>query len=381
MIAKCRSELKKESIIKSVLVGMTIGLSVAFVIAFIAWFFDGFKGLWVSVGVGLGLWAVSAPLLYFFKFIPNDMTVMQRLDRSGLDERMVTMYELRGDNSYMATRQREDAQRAFDAAVKATGGALVKVKIATAIICAASVVGCVGVTMTVVTGLCDYGVIPSVNQMMSADWHFGAGVNGGRVYTVEFVVDKQGTGTIDGVEKVSKSVSAGGSSSVTARPAADQGGKMYYLDRWEDSDGNVYLPNSSVFVVRNVNKSMTYTAVFAEWEFENDGQFGYYFDPDGNPGDDNFGEGKGKGDGTPKPGAGDPGDMPDLPPAAPPQGGGPGGGSSADTDDTIIDGDTPYDEKYDYYYQLAMDMLANGTDGYPPELVAIIEAYFGILLK
>ncbi|MCH5155619.1 MAG: hypothetical protein J1F69_03345 [Clostridiales bacterium] len=367
MIEKCRADLKRESIIKSVLCGMIIGLSVTFLIAFITWFFVETNGLWIALGVGLGLWAISAPLLYFFKFIPNDMTVMRRLDRAGLDERMITMYELQGDTSYMATRQRNDAEQAFDTALKASGGKIVKVKIATAMICVASIVGGLALAMSVVTGLSDYGVIPSVNQMISGD---GAGA-GGREYTVEFMVSAQGGGTINGVEKVTQKVRAGGSSSVRVKPAADENGLMYYLDKWVDGDGNEYYTNSPVFVVNNVRKSMVFTAVFESEPVDDEAGLGYYFDPDGK-GDDQMqqpGDNPSDGD-NPMPGG-------DNKPA-PPQNA-PGGGNPTEANNTIIDGETPYDAEYDYYYQLAMEMLANGTEGYPPELVEMLEAYFGIL--
>ena len=55
------------------------------------------------------------------------------------------------------------------------------------------------------------------------------------------------------------------------------------------------------------------------------------------------------------------------------------GGGGTNQNDWIIDGNTPYEEKFDYYYQMAMDKLANNEE-IPPELREIIEGYFGILL-
>ncbi|MDE6200320.1 MAG: hypothetical protein K2M47_00360 [Clostridiales bacterium] len=345
--------------------------------AFITWIFE-FKGLWLSIGLGVAAWIGATLLFYFVLFSFTDMEVMKRIDRAGLDERMVTMYELQGDNSYMAQRQRADASAAFLAAVKKSGGHLIKTKIATAIICVASIAGTVGAGMAVVTGLSDYGVIPTLYELFTDDSYGGFG-HGSNVptYTVTYKVggeEEGGTIRVSNSDSDVDKVKKGGVSS--ARAVIADG---YYIEKWEDDKGVEYYPEivgyqPTQFSADNVQKNMTVTVVFAKYDDEDDSGFSYYYNPDNDKnqdGPDNPDGPDGNGDQPEQ----DNGDQTPAPPM--PSG---GGGSPTAPGNTIVDGETQYGENYDAYYALAMDMLANGTDGYPPELVAMLEAYFGILL-
>lgn len=371
VIKKCRKDLQKERIIKSVLSGMAVGFAVIFVVAFITCFVE-FKGLWLSIGLGFAAWAVAALVFYFAVFKLTDLAVMQRLDRAGLDERMVTMYELQGDNSYMAQRQRADASAAFSAAVKMSGGRLIKTQIATAIICATSIICPFGAGMAALTALRDYSVLPPLGE-----WGGGGGLGhgGAQFYTVTYEVGgvEDGGWFEDGVTSVKQTIEHGGTAAVKIQPAADNEGYIYYLEKVVDGDGNVYYTSSNEFVYPDVRKSMVFTAMFEKEYAGEEGMINYYYDPnqkDSNKDNGDRSESNEQNEQSePEPGDNDPG-----------MSGPPSPGSATD-DNTIIDGQTQYDEEYDYYYGLAMDMLANGTDGYPPELVSMLEGYFGILLK
>ena len=386
VIKKCRKDMQKERIIKSVLCGMAVGFSVLFVLAFITWIFE-FKGLWLSVGLGVAAWAVAAVVFYFVVFKITDMAVMQRLDRAGLDERMVTMYELQGDDSYMAQRQRADASAAFSAAVKMSGGRLINTQIATAVICAVSIACPIGTGFAVVTALSDYGVIPTLYELCSGNgglengstaptytvtYEAGGVENGGLLIDLTSVRQSaEGDDTSDEVTFVRQSIVAGGTSVVKFQPAVESNGYIYYLAKMVDGDGNEYYPSGNEFVFADVRKSMAFTAVFEMEYVGEEGMMNYYYNPDDQNefGDNRDNNGNGDKNDDNKPSSGDE-----------PGGGGPPSPGNSSDDDTIIDGETPYDEDYDYYYALAMDMLANGTDGYPPELVSMLEGYFGILL-
>lgn len=406
VIKKCRNDLQKERIVKSVLCGMAVGFAVMFVAAFVTWIFE-FKGLWLTLGLGVATWIGAALVFYFVVFSFTDMEVMRRLDRAGLDERMVTMYQLRGDDSYMAQRQRENASAAFSAAVKASGGRLIKTKITTAIICATSIACPIGAGFTVVTALSDYDVIPTLYELCSDSYLGGFGHgdgSGAPKYTVTYKVggyqDEDGVygglilpdsalnlygGNVlvsnaeDDKEDVSEKVQKGGTAYAWAMPY-----NGYYISGWEVENGARYDVDEYVrkygtqpnfFLQDNVQSNMTVTVYFDKYDSEGDLYYNYYYDPDQKKGPNQDGpEDRGDGDGDEPPDMPDPSDVPAPPPGTS------GGGNPATAGNAIVDGETQYGENYEYYYNLAMDMLANGTDGYPPELVAALEAYFGILL-
>jgi hypothetical protein len=101
-------KLTVEAVIKSVLSGVAIGGAVAFILAFVTWFLE-FNGTLPTILAFVGIGAASGVLLYFFLFRPTVKSNARRLDRYGLDERLITMVELEGDDSFIARMQREDA--------------------------------------------------------------------------------------------------------------------------------------------------------------------------------------------------------------------------------------------------------------------------------
>ena len=63
-----RSRVLKQSILKSGLFGLLIGACTAFIAAFVSWFFGYDGGLWLSIGILVGVSAISGVVLYFTKF-------------------------------------------------------------------------------------------------------------------------------------------------------------------------------------------------------------------------------------------------------------------------------------------------------------------------
>ena len=374
MIKKCRANLVKEGLVKSVLCGMAIGFAGCFIVAFVTWFFE-FKGLWLSLGLGLSIWAATAVLFYFFKFKPTNRDVMKRLDRAGLDERMITMYELQNDDSVMAARQRADATSAFTAAMKRSGGSLVKMRISAIIMSLALIAAPIGVGWLVTTGLSDYGVIPTGMELMRD----GGSIGGmSRYYTVTFEVSKEGGGTLSsgnqmsragGSTKLEQKVKAGDSTDTVRAVAQSTEKGTYYFKMWVDEQGKEYY-GSPYLSLKDVQSSKTFTAVFGLVDDEIDYDFPFYYNPNSDkkdkdspnePGDENNGEE------SPHPGdnpMGQPG-----PPSTPP---------SKDSD-TVIDGETPYDEVYGDYHDEAMGDISDDKSGRPPELGDMLEGYFDIL--
>lgn len=103
------SKLRFEAWFNSALYGFIVGLFSGFVVALVYWFLA-MNGLWLSIGVVFGVAALTSPIFYFAKFRPNVVKNARRLDRLGLEERLVTMVEYENDDSFIAKLQREDAK-------------------------------------------------------------------------------------------------------------------------------------------------------------------------------------------------------------------------------------------------------------------------------
>jgi hypothetical protein len=106
---KYYSRLATEGMIKALICGFIVGFAVSIIPAFISDLVN-FNGLWLSIGIGLAAVAGATPLFYFYRFRPKTKQIAERIDRLGLDERLITMMELEKDDSYIALLQREDAK-------------------------------------------------------------------------------------------------------------------------------------------------------------------------------------------------------------------------------------------------------------------------------
>ena len=109
-----------EGIIKAAVCGLIVGFAVSIIPAVITLIANLVgkpqnEGLWISIGSGLIAFALSTPLFYFLLFKPKNKQIAERVDRLGLDERVITMFELEKDGSYIALKQREDAKRTLSA--------------------------------------------------------------------------------------------------------------------------------------------------------------------------------------------------------------------------------------------------------------------------
>ena len=111
---KYYSRLAREGMLKALFCGLIVGFAVNFAVAFTAWYY-GWNGLWWALGAWVVVTAATTPLFYIKKFKPSAKEVAERLDRLGLEERMITMTELEQDDSYIAFRQREDAKLQLEA--------------------------------------------------------------------------------------------------------------------------------------------------------------------------------------------------------------------------------------------------------------------------
>lgn len=109
---KFYGKLAREGLLKSLMVSASIAFVVAGLCAFATWFL-GINAFWISLGIIGGLTLILTPIFYFKKFRPTTKSIAKRLDSLGLEERILTMSELTSDDSYIAMKQREDAEEAL----------------------------------------------------------------------------------------------------------------------------------------------------------------------------------------------------------------------------------------------------------------------------
>ncbi|MBD5132468.1 MAG: DUF4175 domain-containing protein [Clostridiales bacterium] len=335
---KFRKRLVLEGILKAFLLGLAVCGGVEFIVAFITWFVPSFKGgLWLSIGLGLGVGAIVGVLVYFLKYRPTTEDVARRLDRMGMQERMITMLELNGDESYMATAQRENAV-GVASTVSSKG---LKIGASVVSIVLACVFGiAVGPAMTTVTALSAQGIIDKGGDFIDSITETDV------FYEVEYAI---GNGSGDGeiLGDIVQVVKAGESTlQVTADPDDES---VFY--EWQDEFGNS-LGKNPVRIDTNINNNLVIYAIFAQSDESDDGDE----------------EGDDEGDKNAPSNPGDPNQ----------NGGGGAGGLEDNGSNSVIDGETPYSAVFDEYYRLAMQYLAdNGT--IPEYLRKIIETYFGVL--
>ena len=105
--------LLTEGILKSVISGGAVCFGVIFIFSFLYWMFA-IGGIWIGLLVGVLSGAAVGVITYRLLYAPNDLTVARRVDRYGLEERLVTMLELERDESYLAQLQRSDATSKLD---------------------------------------------------------------------------------------------------------------------------------------------------------------------------------------------------------------------------------------------------------------------------
>lgn len=348
---KYYNRLKWEGIIKSVVFGLIIGFAVNFVIAFITWFTPNFNGLWLAIGIGIAVAAGCSVLLYFKKFRPTTKQVAERIDRLGLEERMITMAELEKDESYIAMLQREDAK----AKLKAVDSKRIKFKISAIAIAAVAVLAVSGVSMTTVTALSAEGKIASGKDLVDDIFE-----EPDKYYEVSYLVE--GEGYIEGdPEQVVKE----GESTTSVLAVAEDGWAFAY---WDDGSESENPPQEPERFDENVRENIVWTAVFMEME-EGDGEGDG--DSDGEPSDSDDQE------------PGDPSDSDDNsngdpsdsdPSVSDPSDGSDGSSGSDKNNNTVIDDDTHYSDVFDDFQDKA-DGDRDG-DGLPGDLNDFVGGYW-----
>ena len=365
-----KKRLVREKIVTSAAFGLTIGAGAEFLAALLCYLFD-FKGLWLPLTVGGGVFLLASVLLYFFKFRPSEKDVVRRMDTMGLDERAVTMYELKEEDSFIARRQREDAVEKVSSVSRdkvRSSFPLFALKTWAVVLLFTVLLSCAG--MTTVAALASAGVIPSPEILPNKDRE--------KFCIVSYLTE--GEGDIQGEPEQT----VGTGADATAVVAVADAGWMF--SKWSDGVKDPARTDRKIledFSVTAIFEEIPETSEDADGEGGSDAEEGDAdknapLDPDSESsspadgGDGDGGEGNGEGDKGDGSGSGSGGQEGD----GKGNGKGEGAGGGWSDGNQIIDGKTDYRDVRDIYYDQAMEIIRNGGE-LPDYLREFIEQYYG----
>lgn len=336
-LKKFRKRIIRGAILKSALASLIIACGVLAVSALASWIF-GFKaGLWLSLGLFVGTFLIASLLFFFLKYRPTAKDVARRIDATGLEERLITMMELEGDDSYIARLQREDAQKALAAA----DHTLIKVAASVALCVAVGVSALFGVGALTVDSLYVAGVLPSGAEAAQFEKdqrqfqvNYSVYKSGGKIYFWE----ENGIG-----EEVTAAIPVMSGEDAPAIIVVPDDG--YTFVGWSDGVYDPYRKETAV------DRSITVRASFekVEWleDLMDDSENG---DSNGNSNDED----------------GEPGDMTDAPPGESntqsPSNSQEGGDGHSDNNKQVNDGNTFYGDEYGQAYEDAMGRLGDESE-------------------
>lgn len=337
-----RSRVMKQSILKSGLFGLLIGSCAGFVAAFVSWFFGYDDGLWLSIGILIGVSAISGVVLYFTKFRVTNSLLARKIDMLGLHERIVTMMELENDESYIAQRQRQDA----DEKLKTVHPKQLKFRMERKSIAAITTAVVLAPAMMVVCQLAAMGILGSGIDLINPAAN--------DIPEIEIVYEVEEGGSIDGEEIQVIHI---GENATPVMAIADEG---WVFIGWDDGHFDPYREDKAL------TESKTFIAIFeqieddpnAEGEGEGEGQ--------GQGAGDQPGEGQGSGSGNGDGGKGEGEGEGD--------GKGEGAGGKHSESNVVVNGRTDYGDLIADASQNAMDSMSS-SDG-SSTVIDIVSNYF-----
>ena len=337
---KYHPKFRQEALIKSLLSGLGVGFAAAFVAAFVTWFLpsNGLLIILLTLVAGTG---VAAPIFYLKKFRPTVMADARRLDRLGLEERMITMVELQVEESCIAQYQRRDAEQAL-AAINTTQ---IKMQIPSKLTWTAVISAVLCCAMTVVSVLSAMGLFIRGDELVDQIIPDEPDV----YIAVTYLVEEGGY-----IEGESDQLILLGENAEPVLAVAEEG---WAFVGWDDGSLNPAREEMEV------TQELTYTAVFAplgEDGMSDDSDAGDESTPDASePGE----KGEQQGDGEPSE-DGEPGDQ---------------AGGKYDEWNHIIDGEIYYREFLESYKERLIKQLEEQGDELTEEEKAIIESYINLV--
>ncbi|MBQ9728262.1 MAG: hypothetical protein IJV85_01560 [Clostridia bacterium] len=320
--------LGKEAFLKALICGSIIGFSALFVAAAIFWLTE-FKHVWLGAIVFVVVTGAVTPIFYVKKFRPSARTVAKRIDKLGLEERMLTMAQFKDDDSYIARIQREDAKHALST----VNPKLLQIVVSIPLIIGLSVSALTGAGMITVSALSSAGILSSGKEVIEE-------VVTPPLKEFEVSYDVKGEGMIEG--EIFQIVLEGRNATGVMAVADDE----WVFMQWSDGVEDPYREDL------NIQEDLHVIAIFAM------GMDGFPGDGEGEEGEDPNAPGEEEGD---KPGKEDGGKRPTV---------------EWQANNQVIDGKTYYGgPTYDNAYEQAMEELQQNEE-IPDELKEIIENYF-----
>lgn len=335
-----------EAILRSALCGISVGFAANFIAALLLWLTP-VNGLWICIGVFAVVSIIASFLFYFAKFRPTELSSARRLDGLGLEERLITMVEYKGDSSYIASLQRNDAK----SALSRLDAKNLKVIIPRVIVITLVVSVFFGLGMTTVNALSENGVIRGGDDMIEDVIEDQTT----EYVSVSYVIEEGGTFEGDEEQIIVK-----GTDATTVTAVADEG---FVFKEW--SDGYTYPTRTDKEILEDV----TFVAVFVEL------------------GEESGGEGDGDGEG-------EEGDEPKDAPSEPQEGEGDGGesgegdpnsdsssggGNISDPLNQIINNAEYYRDVIERLADETGERLENSDGSLSQEEIDMIKTYLGIV--
>lgn len=222
LFQKYHKRMVAEGILKATLIGLLAALAVLFVTAAVCWFV-GFKGIWLSIVLFVVVLAATAVTVYLVKYRPTTRSIARRVDELGLEERLITMTELEGDDSYIATRQRQDAMESLNK----VSADLIKIAVSVALVAGVAIAGVCAAGTTTVYALYNAGVIKSGVELVNPEH-----VEESKSFKVEYVAGKNGSLVGETKQTVYE-----GEDALAVMAVADKG---YIFVGWSDGVTDAY---------------------------------------------------------------------------------------------------------------------------------------------
>lgn len=250
LFKKHYKRLARESLIKSILFGCLIEFFALFSSALIFWLAD-FSFFWIAIITSIVITFTISLISYYRLFKLTEKQLAIRLDELGLEERMLTMKELKNNNSYIAKVQREDTIRYLEA-IKPN---LIKLIINIPLIVSVAVFGLLGIGMTSVSALAANDVISSGKNLV--DNHIT------RFYDVTYEIEGDGEIFGDMIQRVEN-----GTDTTPVEAIANDDyvfiGWYIALDGKNVYNGALLVSDKTSHTITEVTENITIFAIFQE---------------------------------------------------------------------------------------------------------------------
>lgn len=354
LLSKYRRRVVKEGFLKSLFLGVIFGTVALDIVALVTWLVGYKPGLFIAIGVFVLVAAAVTPLFYCLRYRPTARQVARRVDALGLEERVITMTELAGEDTFMARAQREDTVKA----IKSVDHMLLKLAISMTFVIALICFSVFGMGMTTVSALHYAGVIPSGISTFTGEYL-------PQEFTVSYAVEEECKGAIiwwkdDWTDTVSAEVTRTVKEGEELPPVYAIPADGWYFVSWSDGVMDPYRHDT------DIQGDIIVTAIFEEGE------------PDPEEGEQNQSQNQQQQD-TGEPNESESNssssqennDSPEGEPNDDPS----AGGMRDTASQQIVDGQTYYGDEFEDAYRQAMERLAQDNN-IPEDLKKFITDYF-----